>query len=159
MIVGRGQSVNSVTDIYCDILGDKINAKVDDLIKNEHHPRVFSELEEFHHTKENGLDKVEWKETARWVKFEEDVEAGGDRWSKPHVGTLSLHSFYELEKNLKSGGVFLDAEASSLEEVNEILLQYIKEKVCLIIERTIFRYFMSLSLILSSVDQAATVKT
>jgi sodium bicarbonate transporter 10 len=36
-------------------------------------------------------DEIEWKETARWVKFEEDVEEGGNRWSKPHVATLSLH--------------------------------------------------------------------
>ena len=27
----------------------------------------------------------------RWVKFEEDVEEGGNRWSKPHVATLSLY--------------------------------------------------------------------
>ena len=32
----------------------------------------------------------------RWVKFEEDVEEGGNRWSKPHVATLSLHSLFEL---------------------------------------------------------------
>ncbi|KAI8496259.1 Sodium bicarbonate cotransporter 3, partial [Branchiostoma belcheri] len=32
-----------------------------------------------------------------WVKFEEDVEEGGDRWSKPHVATLSLHSLFDFE--------------------------------------------------------------
>uniref|UniRef100_A0A8D0H926 Anion exchange protein n=1 Tax=Sphenodon punctatus TaxID=8508 RepID=A0A8D0H926_SPHPU len=32
----------------------------------------------------------------RWIKFEEKVEEGGERWSKPHVTTLSLHSLFEL---------------------------------------------------------------
>ncbi len=32
----------------------------------------------------------------RWLKFEEDVEDGGERWSKPYVATLSLHSLFEL---------------------------------------------------------------
>ena len=99
------------------------------MIKNEHHPRVFSELEEFTAVKEHGREKMQWKETARWVKFEEDVEAGGDRWSKPHVGTVSLHAFYELEKCFKSGGVILDAEASSMEEVNDVIINYIRNKV------------------------------
>jgi hypothetical protein len=39
----------------------------------------------------------------RWVKFEEDVEEGGNRWSKPHVATLSLHSLFELRSLLTSG--------------------------------------------------------
>lgn len=43
----------------------------------ESHP-LFSEMEEL--VKEGG--ELEWKETARWVKFEEDVEEGGNRWSK-----------------------------------------------------------------------------
>lgn len=56
-------------------------------------------------------DEYEWKETARWVKFEEVVEEGGDRWSKPHVATLSLHSLFELRKGMLSGTVMLDMEA------------------------------------------------
>ena len=39
----------------------------------------------------------------RWVKFEEDVEEGGNRWSKPHVATLSLHSLFELRSFLLNG--------------------------------------------------------
>ena len=44
----------------------------------------------------------------RWVKFEEDVEEGGNRWSKPHVATLSLHSLFELRSLLLNGTVGLD---------------------------------------------------
>ena len=53
----------------------------------------------------------------RWVKFEEVVEEGGDRWSKPHVATLSLHSLFELRKGMLSGTVMLDLEAWDIQGV------------------------------------------
>ncbi|XP_052747215.1 electroneutral sodium bicarbonate exchanger 1 isoform X2 [Bicyclus anynana] len=83
----------------------------------ESHP-LFSEMEEL--VKEG--DELEWKETARWIKFEEDVEEGGNRWSKPHVATLSLHSLFELRSLILNGSVILDLEASSLEQVAENVL-------------------------------------
>ena len=27
----------------------------------------------------------QWREVSRWVKFQENIEAGGKRWSKPFV--------------------------------------------------------------------------
>lgn len=83
---------------------------------HESHP-LFSEMEEL--VKDG--DEIEWKETARWVKFEEDVEEGGDRWSKPHVATLSLHSLFELRSLLTNGTVMLDMEASNLEEIADLV--------------------------------------
>lgn len=41
--------------------------------KHESHP-LFSEMEELCVDGE----EMEWKETARWIKFEEDVEEGND---------------------------------------------------------------------------------
>ncbi|KAE8752357.1 hypothetical protein FOCC_FOCC000829, partial [Frankliniella occidentalis] len=58
----------------------------------------------------------------QWIKFEEDVEEGGDRWSKPHVATLSLHSLFELRSLLLHGALLLDMEASSLETVADMIL-------------------------------------
>ena len=58
----------------------------------------------------------------RWVKFEEDVEEGGNRWSKPHVATLSLHSLFELRSLLLNGTVCLDMAASSLDEIADLTL-------------------------------------
>ncbi|XP_030384749.1 electroneutral sodium bicarbonate exchanger 1 isoform X4 [Scaptodrosophila lebanonensis] len=66
-------------------------------------------------------DEIEWKETARWIKFEEDVEEGGNRWSKPHVATLSLHSLFELRTLLQNGTVMLDMEAQNLETVADLV--------------------------------------
>ena len=45
---------------------------------------------------------MEWKETARWIKFEENVE-DSNRWGKPHVASLTFHSLLELRKGLEKG--------------------------------------------------------
>lgn len=66
---------------------------------------IFCEVNEFHNS--------EWKEVARWLKFEEDVEQGG-RWSKPHVATLSLHSLFELRKCLSSNPIFFDLSGDNM---------------------------------------------
>ncbi|XP_076028032.1 sodium bicarbonate cotransporter 3-like isoform X1 [Genypterus blacodes] len=64
----------------------------------------------------------EWKETARWLKFEEDVEDGGERWSKPYVATLSLHSLFELRSCILNGTVLLDMRAGSIEEIADMVI-------------------------------------
>lgn len=53
----------------------------------------------------------------RWVKFEEKVEEGGERWSKPHVSTLTLHSLFELRTCLQTGSILLDLEGYSLPQI------------------------------------------
>ncbi|KRZ27480.1 Sodium-driven chloride bicarbonate exchanger [Trichinella pseudospiralis] len=76
---------------------------------------LFTEMEFLYGSGPN----QEWRETARWVKYEEDVEEGGNRWSKPHVATLSLHSLFELRSCLMNGVVILDLDATELETVIE----------------------------------------
>ncbi|XP_061134841.1 electrogenic sodium bicarbonate cotransporter 4 [Syngnathus typhle] len=73
-------------------------------------------------------DELEWKESARWVKFEEKVEEGGERWSKPHVSTLSLHSLFELRTCLQTGTILLDLDGYSLPQiVDDIIERQIEE--------------------------------
>ncbi|XP_053336541.1 electrogenic sodium bicarbonate cotransporter 4 isoform X2 [Clarias gariepinus] len=73
-------------------------------------------------------DELEWRESARWVKFEEKVEEGGERWSKPHVSTLSLHSLFELRTCLQTGVVLLDLDGYSLPQiVDDIIERHIEE--------------------------------
>ena len=62
----------------------------------------------------------------RWIKFEEDVEDGGNRWTKPFVGTLSLHALFELRSALLNGTLLLDADATSVDEVINVIV----DKVC-----------------------------
>lgn len=54
---------------------------------------------------------------SRWLKFEEDVEDGGERWSKPYVATLSLHSLFELRSCIMNGTVLLDMRAGAIDEI------------------------------------------
>ncbi|KAE8630945.1 hypothetical protein XENTR_v10001027 [Xenopus tropicalis] len=82
-------------------------------------PQLFTELDEL--LSVDGQE-MEWKETARWLKFEEKVEQGGERWSKPHVATLSLHSLFELRTCIEKGTILLDLEANSLPQVVEKIL-------------------------------------
>ncbi|XP_055359342.1 sodium bicarbonate cotransporter 3 isoform X2 [Betta splendens] len=86
----------------------------------EHIPHdLFTELDEL--AFRDG-DVQEWKETARWLKFEEDVEDGGERWSKPYVATLSLHSLFELRSCILNGTVLLDMRANSIEEIADMVI-------------------------------------
>uniref|UniRef100_A0AAR2L1B1 Anion exchange protein n=1 Tax=Pygocentrus nattereri TaxID=42514 RepID=A0AAR2L1B1_PYGNA len=86
----------------------------------EHIPHdLFTEMDEL-----SFLDgqMCEWKETARWLKFEEDVEDGGERWSKPYVATLSLHSLFELRSCIMNGTVLLDMRANTIEEIADMII-------------------------------------
>lgn len=71
---------------------------------------IFVQLDELTGTGE----EREWKETARWIKYEEDVEEGADRWGRPHVASLSFHSLLNLRKCLETGVVLLDLEEKDL---------------------------------------------
>lgn len=82
--------------------------------ENEVEHQIFSEMDELC-CNESGLE--EWKETARWLKFEEDVEEGGNRWSKPHVATLSLYSLFELRSCVLNGTVLLDLNATTMSQI------------------------------------------
>ncbi|VDN58982.1 unnamed protein product [Dracunculus medinensis] len=90
--------------------------------KNEM-PALFTEMNELNRSGR----MEEWRETARWVKFEEDVEEGGNRWSKPHVATLSLHSLFQLRSCLLNGVVLIDSLANSMAELTEELLDKLVE--------------------------------
>ncbi|XP_014032428.1 sodium bicarbonate cotransporter 3 isoform X1 [Salmo salar] len=86
----------------------------------EHVPHdLFTELDELSFRDGSA---TEWKETARWLKFEEDVEDGGERWSKPYVATLSLHSLFELRSCILNGTVMLDMRATCIEEIADMLI-------------------------------------
>ncbi|XP_067353494.1 sodium bicarbonate cotransporter 3-like isoform X5 [Channa argus] len=86
----------------------------------EHVPHdLFTELDELSF-RDGSI--TEWKETARWLKFEEDVEDGGERWSKPYVATLSLHSLFELRSCILNGTIMLDMRANSIEEIADMVI-------------------------------------
>lgn len=62
---------------------------------------------------------LEWRETGRWLLFEEKLDMGAGRWSAPHVPTLELPSLQKLRSLLAEGIVLLDCQAQSLLELVE----------------------------------------
>ncbi|XP_077161899.1 electrogenic sodium bicarbonate cotransporter 4 isoform X2 [Paroedura picta] len=82
-------------------------------------PTLFTEMDTLQHDGE----EMEWKESSRWIKFEEKVEEGGERWSKPHVSTLSLHSLFELRTCLQTGTVMLDLDGYSLPQIIDDIIE------------------------------------
>uniref|UniRef100_A0A8D1BTX0 Anion exchange protein n=1 Tax=Sus scrofa TaxID=9823 RepID=A0A8D1BTX0_PIG len=114
---GAGSSVDHVSrtrspaaEQLQDILGEEDEAP---------NPTLFTEMDTLQH---DG-DQMEWKESARWIKFEEKVEEGGERWSKPHVSTLSLHSLFELRTCLQTGTVLLDLDSGSLPQIIDDVIE------------------------------------
>jgi hypothetical protein len=77
---------------------------------------VFVELEEL---KADG-EGLEWEETARWIKFEEDVEGGG--WGRPHISALTFHSLSALRKTLESGCILLDVEGDDFPSIVRVIV-------------------------------------
>lgn len=76
-------------------------------------------------------DEREWKETARWIKYEEDVEEGADRWGRPHVASLSFHSLLNLRKCLETGVVLLDLEEKDLPGIAYRVVEQVRKRLIL----------------------------
>ncbi|XP_052812652.1 electrogenic sodium bicarbonate cotransporter 1-like [Mya arenaria] len=104
-------AVQSPTETVQNLLGE-----VDD---EQHRPHsTFTQMDILFPF---GQDK-QWREYARWVKYEEDLEEGGERWSKPHVASLSLHSLFELRSAILNGAVILDLDAYHISQITDIVL-------------------------------------
>ncbi|XP_067416440.1 anion exchange protein 3 isoform X2 [Emydura macquarii macquarii] len=81
---------------------------------------VFVELNELVVDKNQ---EMHWKETARWIKFEEDVEEDTARWGKPHIASLSFRSLLELRKTIAHGAVLLDLEQTTLPGIAHLVVE------------------------------------
>ncbi|XP_062941919.1 anion exchange protein 4 isoform X2 [Cynocephalus volans] len=100
---GPGPSPDDPSDIDCRELGVPKD------------PLLFIQLNELL----GWPQALEWRETGRWVLFEEKLEVGAGRWSAPHVPTLALPSLKKLRSLLAEGLVLLDCPAQSLLELVE----------------------------------------
>uniref|UniRef100_A0A3B5M660 Anion exchange protein n=1 Tax=Xiphophorus couchianus TaxID=32473 RepID=A0A3B5M660_9TELE len=116
--------------------GEEILALPDVAVQHELHAAVQSEEEEasadisapqlFVELNELIVDKdqeMRWKERARWIKFEEDVEEETDRWGKPHVASLSFRSLLELRRTITHGAVLLDLEQNTLPGIAHLVVE------------------------------------
>ncbi|XP_022695652.1 anion exchange protein 2-like isoform X1 [Varroa jacobsoni] len=86
---------------------------------NACHPQVVAKKQYDHTPHEVFVELAElvsnqWKETARWIKYEENVEQDVDRWGAPHVASLSFNDLGVLKKCLGKAVVLLDLEEKDL---------------------------------------------
>ncbi|KAM9663871.1 anion exchange protein 3 isoform 1-T1 [Trichechus inunguis] len=81
---------------------------------------VFVELNEL--MMDHGQEP-HWRETARWIKFEEDVEEETERWGKPHVASLSFRSLLELRRTIAHGAALLDLEQTTLPGIAHLVVE------------------------------------
>ncbi|KAF3695128.1 Anion exchange protein 3 [Channa argus] len=98
------------------------SADLDDMKSHrfEDNPGLFVELNELIVEKDH---EMRWKERARWIKFEEDVEEETDRWGKPHVASLSFRSLLELRRTITNGAILLDLEQNSLPGIAHLVVE------------------------------------
>ncbi|XP_043841830.1 anion exchange protein 4 [Dromiciops gliroides] len=78
-------------------------------------PYLFIQLNELLGSPPN----QEWRETGRWMLFEEKLDLEARRWSSPHVPILSLSSIWEFRALMTTGLVLLDCPVQSLSELTE----------------------------------------
>ena len=78
----------------------------------------FVELEEL----ESVGDTLVWKEKARWIKLEEDVEESANRWGKPHIPCVTFHSLKDLRTVLENTVIMLDLDRSDLPSLFEAVV-------------------------------------
>uniref|UniRef100_A0A8D0F8E6 Anion exchange protein n=1 Tax=Strix occidentalis caurina TaxID=311401 RepID=A0A8D0F8E6_STROC len=71
----------------------------------------------------------------RWMKFEEKVEDGGERWSAPHIPVLPLHSLFQLRTCLQKGTVLLDLNAISGQPEEAKLQPELRERLAALLLR------------------------
>uniref|UniRef100_A0A8C8AND9 Anion exchange protein n=1 Tax=Otus sunia TaxID=257818 RepID=A0A8C8AND9_9STRI len=71
----------------------------------------------------------------RWMKFEEKVEDGGERWSAPHIPVLPLQSLFQLRTCLQKGTVLLDLDAISGQPEEAKLQPELRERLAALLLR------------------------
>merc|ERR1739847_128404 len=66
-----------------------------------------------------------WKESARWLKFEERVEDGGGVFSAPHVAALSHKSMADLQQLFAKENI-IESDAQSFDELVDKLVELLE---------------------------------
>ncbi|KAM8850142.1 anion exchange protein 2a isoform 2-T4 [Spinachia spinachia] len=67
--------------------------------------------------------ELQWRETARWIKFEEEVEEETQRRGGAHVASLSFRSLLELRKTISHGTVLLDLKQKTLPAIAQQMVE------------------------------------
>ena len=79
-------------------------------------PPLFVQLDQLDETQQESKHSS-WKEKARWIRFEEQAEDVLERWSKPHVATLTQTSIEDLKEYLVNGKMMFDLMLNNMNEI------------------------------------------
>jgi len=86
----------------------------------DHTPHeLFVEMDE--------LEGEQWVERARWIKYEEDLNAEKGQWGKPHVATLSFKALVNLRLCMEGGTLMLDVTVRDLPELLHRVVEDLSE--------------------------------
>ncbi|XP_041847790.1 anion exchange protein 2a isoform X2 [Melanotaenia boesemani] len=80
----------------------------------KHHGEDLTPHEVFVEVHELVIDQnleLRWRETGRWIRFEEEEE---ERWTRPLITSLSFQSLLELRKTISHSAVLLDLKQKTL---------------------------------------------
>lgn len=83
-----------------------------------------------------------WEETARWVKYEEDVEGVDHRWGQPHVACLSMRSIFHLRKCVSKGILIPNSKAKNFKDVCNQIADSMVTRGCALDSERISKFLM-----------------
>uniref|UniRef100_A0A915M2B9 Anion exchange protein n=2 Tax=Meloidogyne incognita group TaxID=654580 RepID=A0A915M2B9_MELJA len=64
-----------------------------------------------------------WQQTTRWIKYEQCIEGGGTRFSRPYITLLSIAAILQVKNCLRRGLVLLDSSANTFVRVCDQLIE------------------------------------
>ncbi|PIO67433.1 band 3 cytoplasmic domain protein [Teladorsagia circumcincta] len=86
------------------------------LLHPEDDPLIFTEMMTLDHD-HGGDGKSMWKQSGRWIKYEQDVEGAFTRFSKPYITLLHMQGMMQAKNCLKKGVVLLDVLETGFEDI------------------------------------------
>lgn len=111
---------------------ETIHERLGSFMTTETHP-IFVELFDLHY-EESG--ESQWEETARWIKYEEDVEGVDHHWGRPHVAFLAFHSLIQIRHCFSKGVLLLNLRADKYETIRCRIADEMKRRFSIDEERT-----------------------
>ncbi|VDL74182.1 unnamed protein product [Nippostrongylus brasiliensis] len=101
-------------------LGNHVDSPVENvrrlvLTHPDDDPLIFTEVMTLEN---NGEGHNVWKQSGRWIKYEQIVEGDFTRFSKPHITLLQIQALMQAKNCLKKGVVLLDLDDSGFDKIS-----------------------------------------